>query len=385
MRTWPKKGHGDGRGKRYRPGDRTGFAAEGARAILDVNRPALKGRWRITRPSAGLFARTSATGIGFAGFRRDGRAFGRNRRSRGQRGHQRPSDFVDITPQQWDKVLGINLKGIFLCAKEAARRMMAQKSGVILMTASSNGTEGHRWYADYNASKAGVILLAKTMALELAPTVRVNAVCPGYVLTPMQKAEYTPEMLAQVNEGIPLNARRARGDRGLYPSGIGRRGYITGADIRIDGGETRDFIPEAEFSLKEGIGHELDCKGFGLQGMVAVSRGRPGGIVWCGPFLLKWVLGGTVDVTNKGAGRRGELGKAPLVKVTSVGGKCRAGTRGEGSLRGVRRLVNCAGVIRRKSWWTWRKRMGPVSTWLKGISRFQVRRPVMANRAAEAS
>ena len=114
------------------------------------------------------------------------------------------SDFVDITYEQWKKVIDINLNGMFLCAREAAKRMLAQKSGVILMTASTNGTEGHRWYTDYNASKAGVILLTKSMALELAPVVRVNCVCPGYVLTPMQRAEYTDEMLAKVNEGIPM-------------------------------------------------------------------------------------------------------------------------------------------------------------------------------------
>ena len=73
--------------------------------------------------------------------------------------------------------------------------------GVILMTASTNGLSGHPFYADYNASKAGVILLARTMALELAPTVRVNAVCPGYVLTPMQQAEYTQE-IALVKETL---------------------------------------------------------------------------------------------------------------------------------------------------------------------------------------
>ena len=79
------------------------------------------------------------------------------------------SDFTDITYEQWQKVIDINLNGMFLCAKEAAKRMLEQKSGVILMTASTNGTEGHRWYTDYNASKAGVILLTKSMALELAP------------------------------------------------------------------------------------------------------------------------------------------------------------------------------------------------------------------------
>jgi NAD(P)-dependent dehydrogenase (short-subunit alcohol dehydrogenase family) len=98
---------------------------------------------------------------------------------------------------------------MFLCAKEAIKRMKKQQSDVVLFTASTNGLEGHPLYADYNASKAGVILLAKTLALEFAPWLRVNAVCPGYVLTPMQKAEYTPEMLETVNSEIPLNRHAA--------------------------------------------------------------------------------------------------------------------------------------------------------------------------------
>src|SRR5213079_2915132 len=113
--------------------------------------------------------------------------------------------FLEIDEADWRRVLDVNLTGVFNCAQQAARRMVASEGGgVILMTASTNGLTGHRFYADYNASKAGVILLARTMALELAPTVRVNAVCPGYVLTPMQRAEYTDEMLAAVNEQIPL-------------------------------------------------------------------------------------------------------------------------------------------------------------------------------------
>ena len=147
---------------------------------------------------------------------------------------------LDIPYEQWNRVMGINLGGMFLCSREAGRRMVPQGSGVILMTASSNGTEGHRWYGDYNASKAGVILLTKTLALELAPTVRVNCVCPGYVLTPMQRAEYTDEMLAKVNEGIPMKRHAEPEEIGALYAFLASDDarYITGADIRIDGGET---------------------------------------------------------------------------------------------------------------------------------------------------
>ncbi len=148
--------------------------------------------------------------------------------------------FLEIDPADWQRVLDVNLGGVFHCAQQAARRMTADAGGVILMTASTNGLTGHEYYADYNASKAGVILLARTMALELAPSVRVNAVCPGYVLTPMQEAEYTPEMLEQVNATIPLG-RHARPDEiaALYAFLASDEGaYFTGAVISMDGGET---------------------------------------------------------------------------------------------------------------------------------------------------
>jgi len=149
-------------------------------------------------------------------------------------------DFVEISDEQWARVLRTNLDGVFFCAREAVRRMKTGGSGVVLMTASTNGTEGHPFYADYNASKAGVILLAKTMALELAPVIRVNAVCPGYVLTSMQKAEYTPEMLDAVNRRIPMKRHAEPAEVAALFAFLAssEAAYITGAAICIDGGET---------------------------------------------------------------------------------------------------------------------------------------------------
>jgi meso-butanediol dehydrogenase/(S,S)-butanediol dehydrogenase/diacetyl reductase len=148
--------------------------------------------------------------------------------------------FLEITAADWQRVLDVNLSGVFHCAQQAARRMDAADGGVILMTASTNGLTGHELYADYNASKAGVILLARTIARELAPRIRVNAVCPGYVLTPMQEAEYSPEMLAAVNESIPLGRHAAPEEiAALYAFLASDEGaYFTGAVISIDGGET---------------------------------------------------------------------------------------------------------------------------------------------------
>ena len=148
--------------------------------------------------------------------------------------------FLEIEYEQWSHVLRVNLDGMFLCAKEAIKRMKKQRSGVVLFTASTNGLEGHPLYADYNASKAGVILLAKTLALEFAPWLRVNAVCPGYVLTPMQKAEYTPEMLETVNSEIPLNRHAAPEEiAGLFAFLSSKEAlYMTGQAVVVDGGET---------------------------------------------------------------------------------------------------------------------------------------------------
>ena len=112
--------------------------------------------------------------------------------------------FMEITPEQWRAVVSVNLNGVFYVAQQAARRMLAGNGGVILNMGSTNGLTGYHYYADYNATKAGVIELSRSMALELGPKIRVNAVCPGFILTPMQEAEYTPEMRRAFENKVPL-------------------------------------------------------------------------------------------------------------------------------------------------------------------------------------
>jgi NAD(P)-dependent dehydrogenase (short-subunit alcohol dehydrogenase family) len=149
-------------------------------------------------------------------------------------------NFLDITPEEWNKVLATNLNGVFYVAQAAARHMMQHAGGVILNMGSTNGIVGHPYYADYNATKAGVIELTKSMALELAPKVRVNAVAPGYVLTPMQRAEYSEEMLEAVNQKIPLRRHADPAEVASLFAFLASDDatYLTGQVYVIDGGET---------------------------------------------------------------------------------------------------------------------------------------------------
>jgi meso-butanediol dehydrogenase/(S,S)-butanediol dehydrogenase/diacetyl reductase len=148
--------------------------------------------------------------------------------------------FLDITAVEWSRVLAVNLTGVFNVAQTAARYMSERAGGVILNMASTNGIVGHPFYADYNASKAGVIELTRSMALELAPKVRVNAVAPGYVLTPMQRAEYSAAMLEAVNRKIPLGRHAEPAEIAALFAFLASddAAYLTGQVYVIDGGET---------------------------------------------------------------------------------------------------------------------------------------------------
>lgn len=148
--------------------------------------------------------------------------------------------FLEIDRAEFDRIMRVNVHGVFYPSQLAARHMIQRDGGAILMTASTSGLVAYRHYADYNASKGAMLALMRTMAVELAPKVRVNAVNPGYTLTPMQEAEYSPEMLQQVNRAIPMG-RHARPEElaSLYVYlASDEAAYASGAVFTLDGAES---------------------------------------------------------------------------------------------------------------------------------------------------
>ena len=111
---------------------------------------------------------------------------------------------VELTEEDWDLNMTVNAKGVFLCMRAVLPHMLERKSGTIVNVASQAGKRGYRLFAHYCASKAAVILLSKGTALEVAPHVRINCVCPGIVNTDMMEREYAWEeaMTGEPKESI---------------------------------------------------------------------------------------------------------------------------------------------------------------------------------------
>jgi meso-butanediol dehydrogenase / (S,S)-butanediol dehydrogenase / diacetyl reductase len=100
---------------------------------------------------------------------------------------------VELSEDEWDTVMDVNAKGVFLCTQSILPHMLDRKSGAIVNVASQAGKRGYKLFAHYCASKAAVIVFSKGAALEVAPYVRINCVCPGIVNTDMMEREYAWE------------------------------------------------------------------------------------------------------------------------------------------------------------------------------------------------
>jgi 3-oxoacyl-[acyl-carrier protein] reductase len=151
------------------------------------------------------------------------------------------TSFLDIALEEWRRIIDVNLTGMFVVGQIVARRMVARRRGIILNMASKNAMDGEVGYAHYNASKGGVLMLTKTMALELAQFgIRVNAVAPGYLQTPMSEAIDSPAFVRDfVDRYIPLGRPGKVDDVApLFVFLAGEEsGFITGQVFVVDGGQ----------------------------------------------------------------------------------------------------------------------------------------------------
>ena len=155
-------------------------------------------------------------------------------------------DVVNTSESDWDRIMNVNLKGVFLCSKYALAAMKKTGGGVIVNVASEAGLVAIKNQVVYNVSKSGVIALTKSTAVDFAAAnIRVNCICPGTTETPLVKA-------AIAKEADPVEARRALEEcrpmnrlgspeeiaAGILCLAADELGYATGAVLSVDGGYT---------------------------------------------------------------------------------------------------------------------------------------------------
>jgi NAD(P)-dependent dehydrogenase (short-subunit alcohol dehydrogenase family) len=151
-------------------------------------------------------------------------------------------EFLSITLENWRKVLDVNLQGMFLVSREVAGTMVSRgKGGAIVLMASTNGLAGEKLYAHYNASKGGVVLLMQTMALELGQyNIRVNALCPGYIQSPLTESIDDAEFVnAYIRDKIPLGRTGKTEDVAAAYAFLASDDahFIHGTTLVVDGGQ----------------------------------------------------------------------------------------------------------------------------------------------------
>ena len=158
-------------------------------------------------------------------------------------GYAQPLSALDMPVQDWDRLLAVDLKGVFLCSKAAAPQMIAQGGGKIINIASMSAFHVNRDadYCHYNAAKAGVVMLTKSLAVEWARhRISVNSICPGYFRTPGNAARSDNPAIRsiRVDQGVIKRYGQAYEDLGgavVYLASDASN-FTTGCNLVVDGG-----------------------------------------------------------------------------------------------------------------------------------------------------
>jgi 3-oxoacyl-[acyl-carrier protein] reductase len=141
-----------------------------------------------------------------------------------------------MTLAQWQAVIDVNLTGVFLCAREAAQRMVTLGHGGVIVNMSSVSRAGNLGQTNYSAAKAGVVAMTVVWARELARhRIRVGAVAPGFVRTPMVES-MRPEILTKVTAAVPLGRLAEPDEIARAVEFIFENDFFTGRCLELDGG-----------------------------------------------------------------------------------------------------------------------------------------------------
>jgi 3-oxoacyl-[acyl-carrier protein] reductase len=146
---------------------------------------------------------------------------------------------LDLTLEDWERVLRTNLTGSFLCVQRVARVMRRQRYGRVIILGSTSGQRGAMARTAYGVSKAGVMQLMRVAATELAPHgIRVNAIAPGPITTPLSTANHTPEQRRAYLERIPMKRYGEMHEVAAAAVFLASdaSSYISGHVLNVDGG-----------------------------------------------------------------------------------------------------------------------------------------------------
>jgi len=168
-----------------------------------------------------------------------------------------------VEAAEWARVIGVNLTGTFLVCKHVIGRLLAREPvdgerGSVVTVASVEGLEGTAGGSAYNASKGGVVLLTKNMAIDYGPSgIRANAICPGFIETPLFAGVFRQEGMAEVTEAVRREHKLRRFGRPEEIGAVARfllsddASFVSGQAIAVDGGYTagRDHGVTARMGL----------------------------------------------------------------------------------------------------------------------------------------